>query len=190
MRYSVFLFPDWAKTFPLKCSLFLNPASETLQQQPIWRRIWYAGDCEALFLNEKQTEGNWTFDIASTTGTEKQYRVIIAAYDDSKSLAKADLKTVSVQDLVNAYSGTFTIPQEAVKVKMFVWDAVTLAPVFEAIEYNLPCCKWKSLCRRWWNQYCILRRLHLCKRRCFSFLQWFCTSAFTVALKIPMKKKA
>ena len=89
-------------------------------------------------LNENKTEANWTFDIASTTGTEKQYRVIIAAYDDSKSLAKADLKTFSVQDGTNAYSGTFTIPQEAVKVKMFVWDAVTLAPVFEAIEYNLP----------------------------------------------------
>lgn len=89
-------------------------------------------------LNENKTEAKWTFDVVTKTGTEKQYQVIIAAYNANKALAETGLETVSIQSGSNTFSGTFTIPQEAVKVKMFVWDAVTQAPLFEAIEYDLP----------------------------------------------------
>ncbi len=103
----------------------------------------YGGTFDSLVnrsfaINENKTKASWNVNVTAAQGVAKEYMVGVAAYAADKSLVTTDLDTYATTEGTNAYSGTFSIPSEAVKVKMFVWDAETLVPVAEVIEETLP----------------------------------------------------
>ncbi len=90
-----------------------------------------------LTLNTNKTEATWTLEVNSAQGEDKNYLVGVAAYAANNALISTDIASYAIKDGTNSYSETFPIPAEAVKLKMLVWDAVTLVPQLEVLEEDL-----------------------------------------------------
>jgi len=93
---------------------------------------------KSLTVNTAKTEATWKVDVDAADANANGYLVGLAAYDTNNQLVASDLETCAVNAGSNSFGDTFSIPAEAVKLKLFIWDAVTLAPQDEVLEKALP----------------------------------------------------
>ena len=85
--------------------------------------------------DKKSITWNVSAGIAESNGTS--YRIGAAVYAGDFSMLFTDLEAYELADGVNKYGNTFSIPEGATSVKLFIWEANANAPLCKAVEMDL-----------------------------------------------------
>ncbi|MBQ4087120.1 MAG: hypothetical protein IJC78_02595, partial [Clostridia bacterium] len=91
----------------------------------------------SLTVSEDKKSITWRADVSASEFADTNYRVGAAVYADNFSMLFTDVETYALTEGVNRFENTFSVPEGAKSVKLFVWDAKANAPLMKALELDL-----------------------------------------------------